>query len=128
MAKVSQAAQLHKNEVHLSGSLVRDPELRGTSSGKVFAHLTILTKYQEYTEYHRVTLWERLAEKAGELAKKGDFVKIVGRLQTRSWLDKQTNQKRYVTSVTAWQFMVPSKEPVTTNIHGVQVTDADLPL
>jgi len=117
-----------KNEAHISGTLVRDPELRNTASGKVVASLTVLTKYQEHIQYHRVTCWDRLAEKAGELAKKGDFVKIVGHLGTRSWMDKHTNQKRYVTSVTAWQFVIPGKETVSENIHGVQITDADLPM
>jgi single-strand DNA-binding protein len=128
MSNIAQSAQLHKNECHISGVLVRDPELRNTASGKIIANLTVLTKHQEYSEYHRVTLWERLAEKAGELAVKGDFVKVVGRLSTRSWQDKQSGQKRYVTSVTGWQFVVPGKEAVSENIHKVAITDADLPL
>jgi single-stranded DNA-binding protein len=59
--------------------------------------------------------------------KKGDFVKVVGRLQTRSCDDKQTHQKRYSTEVVAWQFVTPGKEPVTVSTTGLEVTDADVP-
>jgi single-strand DNA-binding protein len=48
-----------------------------------------------------VVLWQRLAEIAGEYLKKGSKVYIEGRLQTRSWEDKQTNQKKYMTEVVA---------------------------
>jgi single stranded DNA-binding protein len=115
----------HKNEVHLAGELARDPEVRNTASGKVVASFTVLTKYQQWTEYHRVTAWERLAEKVGKLSK-GAFVKIVGRLQTRSWEDPKTQTKRYVTEIVAWQLVTPGKEPVTVSTTGVQVTDEDI--
>jgi single-strand DNA-binding protein len=116
----------HKNEVHLAGVLARDPEVRHTSSGKTVANLTVATKYKESTEYHRVTCWEQCAEKAGSLHK-GDFVKVVGRLQTRSWEDKQSGQKKYATEVIAWQFVVPGKEPVTVSTTGKEITDEDVP-
>jgi len=48
-----------------------------------------------------VVLWQRLAEIAGEYLKKGGKVYIEGRLQTRSWDDKQTNQKKYMTEIVA---------------------------
>jgi single-strand DNA-binding protein len=116
---------LHKNEVHLAGVLAKDPDVRNTSSGKTVANLTVATKYKESTEYHRVTCWERLAEKAAPLHK-DDFVKVVGRLQTRSWEDKQTNQKKYMTEVIAWQFIVPGKEPITISTTGAEITDEDI--
>src|SRR5438046_10494388 len=53
------------------------------------------------SEWHNVVLWQRLAEIAGEYLKKGGKVYVEGRLQTRSWEDKQTNQKRYMTEVVA---------------------------
>src|SRR5438046_7056516 len=53
------------------------------------------------SEWHNVVLWQRLAEIAGEYLKKGGKVYIEGKLQTRSWEDKQTNQKRYMTEVVA---------------------------
>src|ERR1700740_2451696 len=99
MSNVTQSARQFKNEVHLSGELARNPEVRYTQSGKCVATLSVLTKYQERSEYHRVTCWEHHAEKAGRLTK-GEFVKIVGRLQTRSWDDK--GQKKYIPEVSAW--------------------------
>src|SRR5438046_8343889 len=53
------------------------------------------------SEWHNVVLWQRLAEIAGEYLKKGSKVYIEGKLQTRSWEDKQTNQKKYMTEVVA---------------------------
>ena len=58
-------------------------------------------EWQDRTEWHNVVLWQRLAEIAGEYLKKGGKVYIEGRLQTRSWDDKQTNQKKYMTEVVA---------------------------
>ena|ERR1700674_87287 len=103
------STNVHKNEVHLAGVLAKDPELRHTATGKTVASLTVLTKYQDKPEYHRVTAWERLAEKAGALHK-GDFVQIVGRLQTRSWEDA-ANVKRYSTEIVAFQLVIPDEEP-----------------
>ena len=126
MANVAKPANPHKNEVHLAGNLAKDPEVRRTTSGKEVANLTVATKYQDRTEYHRVICWERLADRAAKLAKKGDYIKIVGRLQTRSWDDKQTNQKKYMTEVVAFQFVIPEKEPVTVSTTGAEVSDDEI--
>ena len=94
------------NKVILIGNLGKDPEVKGTPVAK----LTLATnerykdkdgQWQDRTEWHNVVLWQRLAEIAGEYLKKGGKVYIEGRLQTRSWEDKQTNQKRYMTEVVA---------------------------
>lgn len=126
MSNIPQASNLHKNEVHLAGELARDPEVRHTSKGKTVANFAVLTRYQQSTEYHRVTAWEGLADKVAKLAK-GDFVKIVGRLQTRSWEDKQTSQKKYITEIVAWNLSVPGKDPVTVSTTGARITDEDIP-
>jgi single-strand DNA-binding protein len=117
---------VHQNEVHLAGILAREPDIRNTASGKTVANLTVATTYQGATEYHRCVAWEHQAEKAAGLTK-GDFVRVVGRLRTRSWDDPGTNSKRYTTEIVAWQLVVPGKDPVTKNIHGVTVSDADIP-
>jgi single-strand DNA-binding protein len=57
-------------------------------------------EWQDKTEWHNVVLWQRLAEIAAEYLKKGRSVYVEGRLQTRSWEDKQ-GQKRYTTEIVA---------------------------
>jgi single-strand DNA-binding protein len=98
------------NKVTLLGNLCKDPEVKYTPQGTAVAKLTLATnerykvkegQWQDRTEWHNVVLWQRLAEIAGEYLKKGSKVYIEGRLQTRSWEDKQTNQKRYMTEVVA---------------------------
>ena len=117
---------LHKNEMHLAGEVAKDPETRFTSTGKKVTALSVGTKHKQWTEYHRVIFWEQLADKAEPLSK-GEFVKIVGRLQTRSWDDKQSGQKKYMTEIVAWQLAVPGRDSATASIHGVEVTDEDIP-
>lgn len=96
------------NRVQLIGNLGKDPEIKYTPQGTPVAKLTIATnerfkdkagEWQDRTEWHNVVLWQRLAEIAGEYLKKGGKVYIEGRLQTRSWDDKQTGQKKYMTEV-----------------------------
>ena len=98
------------NKVQLIGNLGKDPEVKYTPSGTAVATITLATnerfkdkdgQWQDRTEWHNVVLWQRLAEIAGEYLKKGGKVYVEGRLQTRSWDDKQTNQKKYMTEVVA---------------------------
>jgi single-strand DNA-binding protein len=98
------------NKVILIGNLGKDPEVKYTQSGLPVARITLATnerfkdksgEWQDRTEWHNVVLWQRLAEIAGEYLKKGSKVYIEGRLQTRSWDDKNTNQKKYMTEVVA---------------------------
>ena len=100
----------HKNEVHVSGLVAKDPIIHNTATGKKVANITLATTFKTKTEYHRCVLWEELAEKAQHLPK-GEFVQIVGRLQTRSWEDA-SKVKHYVTEIVAFQFVVPNQEPV----------------
>src|SRR6202140_5023834 len=98
------------NKVILIGNLGKDPEVKFTPQGTPVAKITLATnerfkgkdgQWQDRTEWHNVVLWQRLAEIAGEYLKKGGKVYIEGRLQTRSWDDKQTNQKKYMTEIVA---------------------------
>jgi len=98
------------NKVILVGNLGKDPDIKYTPSGVPVANITVATnerykqkngEWQERAEWHNVVLWQRLAEITGEYLTKGSKVYIEGRLQTRSWDDKQTNQKKYVTEVVA---------------------------
>jgi single-strand DNA-binding protein len=97
------------NKVILIGNLGKDPELKHTSGGTAVATMTVATnerfkdksgEWQDRTEWHNVVLWQRLAEIAAEYLKKGRSVYVEGRLQTRSWEDKQ-GQKRYTTEIVA---------------------------
>src|ERR1700693_5984175 len=97
------------NKVILIGNLGKDPELKHTGGGTAVATMTVATnerfkdkngEWQDRTEWHNVVLWQRLAEIAAEYLKKGRSVYVEGRLQTRSWEDKQ-GQKRYTTEIVA---------------------------
>jgi len=92
----------------LIGNLGRDPELRYTPSGVAVATFTVATNeswkdqdgnMQERTEWHNVVAWRKLAEVCGEWLKKGKKVYVEGRIQTRSYDDKNTGAKKYMTEI-----------------------------
>lgn len=103
------------NKVIVIGNLGRDPEVRYTPSGSAVCNLAVATtrswkskedgQRQEETEWHRVTLYERLAEIAGEYLKKGRPVYIEGRLKTRKWQDKE-GRDCYTTEIIADQMQM----------------------
>lgn len=96
------------NKVMLIGNLGKDPEVRYTGSGQAVASFSLATserfknkqsgEWEEKTEWHRVTLWGKQAEVAGEYLAKGKTVFIEGRLQTRKWTDRDGNEK-YTTEI-----------------------------
>ncbi|MGB5539548.1 MAG: single-stranded DNA-binding protein [Gammaproteobacteria bacterium] len=98
------------NKVILVGNLGKDPEVRYMPNGNAVANITLATteswkdkqtgETQEKTEWHRVVLFRRLGEIAGEYLKKGSQVYIEGRLQTRKWQDNSGND-RYTTEIVA---------------------------
>jgi len=101
------------NKVILVGNLGNDPEIRYMPSGSAVANITIATseswrdkatgEQREKTEWHRVALFGKLAEVAGEYLRKGSQVYIEGQLQTRKWQD-QSGQDRYTTEVVVQGF------------------------
>jgi single-strand DNA-binding protein len=95
------------NKVILVGHLGGDPESRFTPGGTAVATFSIATNesrknsdgnWEDHTEWHRCVLFGKQAEFAGEYVKKGQMVYVEGRLQTRSWEDKE-GMKRYSTEV-----------------------------
>ena len=98
------------NKVILIGNLGADPDLRATASGEAVCSLRLATtekwkdkstgEPREATEWHRVVLYRRLAEIAGDFLRKGSSVCIEGRLRTRKWQDKEGNE-RYTTEIEA---------------------------
>ncbi len=96
------------NKVILVGHVGKDPEVKYTPSGTAVANFSIATndrfkdkdgQWQDRTEWHRVVAWQRTAEIVGEYVKKGSNVYVEGKLQTRSWDDKETGQKKYMTEI-----------------------------
>ncbi len=98
------------NKVILIGNLGQDPEVRYMPNGGAVCNITVATsetwkdkntgEQQEKTEWHRVVMFRRLAEIAGEYLKKGSKVYLEGKLQTRKWQDQQ-GQDRYTTEIVA---------------------------
>ena len=98
------------NKVILIGNLGKDPEVRYMPSGGAVANITVATseswkdkktgEQQDKTEWHRVVMFNRLGEIAGEYLKKGSKVYIEGKLQTRKW-QGQDGQDRYTTEIVA---------------------------
>jgi single-strand DNA-binding protein len=98
------------NKVILVGNLGNDPEVRYAANGSAIANISVATtdswkdkntgEQQDRTEWHRVVMFNRLGEIAGEYLKKGSQVYIEGRLQTRKWQD-QGGQDKYSTEIVA---------------------------
>ncbi|HEY0566152.1 MAG TPA: single-stranded DNA-binding protein [Terriglobales bacterium] len=98
------------NKVILLGNVGKDPEIKYTPSGTAVANFSIATgerykdkegQFQERTEWHNIVAWDKLAEIIGNYVKKGSKLYLEGRLQTRSWDDKQTGEKKYRTEIVA---------------------------
>lgn len=101
------------NKVILVGNLGADPEVRQTPTGMTIVNLNIATTdatkdpqggWQDRTEWHRVILFGKTAEAAGQYLRKGSKIFVEGRLQTRKWQDKNTGQDRYSTEIVANEF------------------------
>jgi single-strand DNA-binding protein len=95
------------NKVMLIGNLTRDPELRYTPQGNAVASFTIATNREwavngekkQAADFHSCVAWNKLAEICGQLLKRGTKVFVEGRLQTRSWQDANSGEKKYKTEV-----------------------------
>jgi single-strand DNA-binding protein len=135
------------NKVILIGNLGGDPELRATPGGTPVATFTLATneswtdregQRQERTEWHRIVAWGKLAEICGQYLRKGRQVYIEGRLTTRSWEDRQGNQRK-TTEVVAQQMLMlggrgpgqgegeASRETPDFEAETVKIEDDDLP-
>lgn len=97
------------NKVQVIGNLGNDPEVKYTQSGTAVTNMSVATTEkwkdrdgnpQERTEWHRVTLWDKLGEIAGEYLRKGSQVYVEGKLQTEKWTD-QNGVDRYTTKIIA---------------------------
>lgn len=96
------------NKVIIVGRLGQDPEMKAVGQGSTVTRLNVATsenwvgkdgQKQEKTEWHRITVWGKLAEICGKYLSKGRQVYVEGKLQTRSWEDN--GQKKYATEIVA---------------------------
>ena len=97
------------NKVVLLGTLGKDPDVRHGANGNAIANLSVATseswtdkatgQKQEKTEWHRVVIFGKLAEIAGQYLTKGSQVYFEGKLQTRKWQDQSTGQDKYTTEI-----------------------------
>jgi len=146
------------NKVILIGNLGKDPEVKVTPSGTPVAKFTLATnerykdksgQWQDRTEWHNLVAWQRTAEIIGEYVKKGSKVYVEGRLQTSSWDDKTTGEKKYRTEIIVNDLVLLSgrgdgeggargggggnnfdqrePEPAPAAAHSGGITDEDIP-
>lgn len=137
------------NRVILVGNVGKDPEVRYAPSGVALAKFSLATnerfkdksgEWQDRTEWHNVVAWQRLAEIIGEYVHKGDKLYIEGKLQTSSWEDRQSGEKRFRTEIVARDIVLlgtpdapehgtrhvdEEREPVVAG--GGEITDEDIP-
>ena len=136
------------NKAILVGNLGRDPEIRSTPSGQQVASFSLATNRkwrdrdgnrQEQTEWHDIVCWGRQAEVAGQYLTKGKQIYVEGRIQTRSWEDKQSGEKKYRTEIVCDNFQMlgqrgdsPASVPVSAPeaippVDGGGAEDDDIP-
>src|ERR1700675_3440623 len=96
------------NKVFLLGNVGKDPEIRSTAGGMTVASFTLATadrqkdaqgNWQDKTEWHNLVAFQRTAEVIRDYVKKGTQLFIEGKIQTRSWDDKESGAKRYKTEI-----------------------------
>jgi single-strand DNA-binding protein len=101
---------MYLNKAILIGNLTRDPELRSLPSGIKVCSFSLATNRvwkdkngarQESTDYHNVVVFGRQAETVAQYMKKGSSILVEGRMQTRSWDDKTSGEKKYRTEIVA---------------------------
>src|SRR6266536_3760655 len=105
------------NKVILVGNAGQDPEVKYTASGVPVAKVSLATnerfkdrneQWQDRTEWHSIVAWQRLAEIVGEYVRKGSKLYVEGKLQTSTWEDKQTGEKKYRTEIVAREILLLS--------------------
>jgi single-strand DNA-binding protein len=103
------------NKVILVGNVGQDPEVKYTPSGVPVARVSLATnerfkdgsdQWQDRTEWHSIVAWQRLAEIVGEYVRKGSKLYVEGKLQTSTWEDKQTGEKKYRTEIVAREVLL----------------------
>jgi single-strand DNA-binding protein len=145
------------NKAILVGNVGKDPEVKFLPSGSPVANFSLATserykdksgELQERTEWHNLVAYDRLAEIIRDYVKKGAKLYVEGRIQTRSWDDKQSGQKRYMTEISVREIVLLSgrgegesggsargggsydqRQPAHTDelVQSTEITDEDIP-
>jgi single-strand DNA-binding protein len=109
---------MYLNKAIIIGNLTRDPELTAIPSGQKVCKFSVATNRvwkdkngvrQELTNYHNIVVWGKQAENSAQYLKKGQQVLVEGRIETRSWEDKTSGEKKYRTEIVADRVQFGSK-------------------
>ncbi len=118
---------MYLNKAFLFGNLTRDPEMKSLPNGNKVTSFSLATNRvykdaagakQEQVEYHNIVVFGRQAETSAQYLKKGQGVMIEGRIQTRSWDDKTTGEKKYRTEIVADAVQFGPKSGGSTSAEG----------
>jgi single-strand DNA-binding protein len=140
------------NKVQLLGHLGKDPEIRSTPGGTIIATFSLATSdrrkdqngdWQDQTEWHNLVAFNRTAEICRDYLSKGSQVHVEGKIQTRSWEDKETGERKYRTEILVNELIMlggasgdsangRQTQPVAQratepNAHGQYIDDDDIP-
>lgn len=137
------------NKVILVGNVGKDPEVKYAPSGAALAKFSLATterfkdksgEWQDRTEWHNIVAWERLAGIVGEYVRKGAKLYVEGRLQTSSWEDRNSGDRKHRTEIVARDIVLlgsgdaaepamdhsdQEREPV--HAGAAEITDEDIP-
>ena len=124
---------MYLNKAFLYGNLTRDPEIKALPGGTQVASFGIATNRtfkdkngarQDQTEYHNIVAFGKTAETIGQYMKKGKPIFVEGRIQTRSWDDKGTGEKKYRTEIVVDNFQFGPQAPGTGSGAGYSAPSA----
>ncbi len=137
------------NKVILVGNVGKDPEVKYAPSGVALAKFSLATnerykdksgEWQDRTEWHSVVAWQRLAEIVGEYVRQGSKLYVEGKLQTSSWEDRNSGEKKYRTEIVARDLVLlgfrdagsdrdheGADEEKEAHAGAAEITDEDIP-
>ena len=122
------------NKVILVGFAGKDPEVKYTPSVIPVGRFSLATnerfkdkdgKFQDRTEWHSIVAWQKLAEIVGEFMSKGSQIYVEGKLQTTSWKDRQSGEKKYRTEIVARDLVLLGSRDRSAN--GAQPSGSEKP-
>jgi single-strand DNA-binding protein len=123
------------NRVTLLGNVGKNPEVRAAPSGSTIANFSIATtdrykdaagNWQDKTEWHNLVAFKRTAEIIRDYVKKGSKLYVEGKIQTRSWDDKETGAKRYKTEILVNELaLLDSGKPSERAVEAVEQEASD---